>query len=90
MTYKVNFLPQAKEDLDWLRKNDKQSYIKCFDLVREMIENPREGTGKPERLKYFSKEVFSRRVNLRDRIIYTIYETTMEIDVSSCRLHYDY
>jgi len=55
MTYKINFTHQAKEDLDWLRRNDKSSYIKCYDLAREIIDSPREGTGKPERLKYFAK-----------------------------------
>jgi len=89
MTYKINFTHQAKEDLDWLRRNDKTSYIKCYDLAREIIDSPREGTGKPERLKYFAKYVYSRRINLRDRIVYTIYEIIKEIDVSSCRNHYE-
>jgi toxin YoeB len=88
MTYKVNILTQAKEDLDWLRKNDKSSYIKCFDLIRELIEEPRTGLGKPERLKHFEGEVYSRRINLKDRIVYTIYEDIKEIDISSCRYHY--
>ncbi len=89
MAYKLIFLEQAKDDLDWYRKNDKSSYIKCFDLIRKIAENPRIGTGKPERLKYFSNEVYSRRVNLEDRIIYTIYESIKEIDISSCKEHYD-
>lgn len=89
MIYKVNFLQQAKEDLDWFRKNDKPSYIKCFDLIREIIESPREGIGKPERLKYYTGEVYSRRVNLRDRLIYAIYENIFEIDISSCKTHYN-
>ena len=89
LTYKINILKQASKDLDFLRKNDKTSYIKSFDLVRELMINPREGTGKPERLKYFDKEVYSRRVNHKDRLIYTIYEEIKEIDVSSCIGHYN-
>ena len=89
MAYKLKFLEQAKDDLDWFRKNDKSSYIKCFDLIREISESPRIGTGKPERLKYFSNEVFSRRVNHKDRIVYTIYESIQEIDISSCKEHYE-
>ncbi len=53
---KVRILEKAQADLDWFRRNDRTSYIKCFDLVREIIVHPREGTGKPERLKYFEKE----------------------------------
>lgn len=89
MTYKIRILENAQEDLDWLRKNDKTSYIKCFDLVREIINDPRSGTGKPERLRYFEKEVYSRRVNHKDRLVYTIYEALREIDISSFRGHYD-
>ncbi len=89
MTYKLRILDNAQEDLDWLRRNDRTSYIKCFDLVREIIHEPRGGTGKPERLRYFEKEVYSRRVNQKDRMIYTIYETSGEVDISSFRGHYD-
>lgn len=87
--YKVNILNKAQSDLDWFRRNDKNSYIKSFDLVRELMIKPRKGTGKPERLKYFEKEVYSRRVNHKDRLVYTIYEILKEIDITSFRGHYE-
>lgn len=89
MTYKINILENANNDLNYLRRNDKNSYIKVFDFIREMIISPRKGTGKPERLKYFDKEVYSRRINHKDRLVYTIYEYKEEIDISSCRGHYE-
>ena len=89
MTYKINILANADEDLTWPRKNDRTSYIKCFDLVRDVAQNPRTGVGKPERLRYFEQEVYSRRVNQKDRMIYTIYEKIQGIDISSFRGHYD-
>jgi len=89
VTYKINILDNASDDLDWFRKNDRTSYVKIFDLVRELMEDPGNGTGKPERLKYFEKEVYSRRVNHKDRLINTIYESVREIDISSCRGHYE-
>jgi toxin YoeB len=89
MTYRINILKNADKDLDWFRKNDRKGYLKCFDLVRDLMKNPREGIGKPERLKYFDKEVYSRRVNLKDRMIYTIYEDLKEIDVTSFKGHYE-
>jgi toxin YoeB len=88
VTYKINILPNANDDLNWFRRNDKNSYIKAFDLTREMMVNPREGTGKPERLKHFEKEVYSRRVNQKDRVVYTIYENIHEIDITSYKGHY--
>ncbi len=87
--YKIAILEKAQSDLDWFRRNDKSSYIKCFDLVRELMSRPREGKGKPERLKYFEKEVYSRRVNHKDRLIYSIYEEYKEIDITSFRGHYE-
>lgn len=89
MTYKITILKNAEDDLAWFRKNDKQSYVKCFDLVRATAKIPREGIGKPERLKYFENIVYSRRVNLEDRMIYTIYEDKKEIDISSFKGHYE-
>ncbi|MCP5052787.1 MAG: Txe/YoeB family addiction module toxin [bacterium] len=89
MIYKVNILKNADKDLDWFRKNDRKSYLKCFDLVRDIMKHPREGLGKVERLKYFEKEVYSRRVNLEDRMVYTIYEDKKEIDVTSFKGHYN-
>ncbi|MFK7949794.1 MAG: Txe/YoeB family addiction module toxin [Saprospiraceae bacterium] len=89
MSYKLSILPKAESDLAWFKKNDRKSYIKSFDLLRNTLQNPREGIGKPERLKYFEEEVYSRRVNQKDRMIYTIYEEEKEIDVSSFRGHYE-
>ena len=67
---KINILENANNDLNHLRKHDKHSYIKGFDLVPEIMIDPRSGTGKPERLKYFEKEVYSRRVNQKDRLVW--------------------
>jgi Txe/YoeB family toxin of Txe-Axe toxin-antitoxin module len=54
--YKILIVKKAQADLDWFKRSDKNSYLKCFDLVRELMENPRQGTGKPERLKYFDEK----------------------------------
>ena len=45
MIYKINILKNANNDLNWFRKNDKTSYIKSFDMTREIMFNPRIGTG---------------------------------------------
>ena len=89
MTYKISILAKAEDDLAWFRKNDKNSYVKCFDLVRAIADEQREGIGKPERLKYFEGKVFSRRVSQEDRMVYTIYEKEEEIDISSFKGHYE-
>nr|VFJ67159.1 MAG: YoeB-like toxin of type II toxin-antitoxin system [Candidatus Kentron sp. FW] len=60
MIYKVRILKNASRDLDWLRRHDRASYIKFFDLTRQIMEVPRTGIGKPKRLRYFEEEVYSR------------------------------
>jgi len=88
-SWKICILEKAEQDLLWFRKHQKPYYIKCFDLLREIAIDPRQGTGKPERLKYFDQEVWSRRVSYEHRLVYAIYEKIHEIDIVSCKSHYD-
>ena len=64
MVWKISILQKAEKDLEWFRKHERSRYVKCFDFVRELAKAPRSGTGKPERLKYFDREVWSRRVHM--------------------------
>jgi len=89
MTWRVLILPKAEQDLAWFRQHDRTSYVKCFDLVRELAQNPRQGTGKPERLKHFDQEVWSRRVSHEHRVLYVIYAKEELVEVVSCKSHYD-
>jgi toxin YoeB len=89
MAYKVTFLDTAFDDLQALRKSDRNDYVKCFDLFQAIMINPREGIGHPERLKHQdNKEVWSRRINKKDRIIYDISENTETVTIFSCEGHY--
>ncbi len=88
--YKIFIFEDAHEHLRWFRKNDKQSYVKCFDLFLAITQDPRSGIGKPERLKrHPDEEVYSRRVNKKDRVVYTIHEDEKEVDITSFKGHYD-
>ncbi len=90
MAYKVEFWDSAFDDLKALRKNDKNDYVKCFDLFQAIVQNPKEGIGHPERLKYHrNKEIWSRKINKKDRIVYEINDEEEMIVVFSCLGHYD-
>ena len=52
MSWNLRINEQAEKDLKWFRKNNKSLYVKCFDLTRAVLENPYEGIGRPEHLKY--------------------------------------
>lgn len=86
--YKILIVEKAETDLAWFKKNDRKSYLKCFDLLRSVIVTPYEGIGRPEQLKYFEAVVYSRRVNQKDRMIYVIHEELQEVDVTSFKGHY--
>ena len=88
MTWRIVILEKAEADLAWFRKNDRTCYVKCFELVRELMQDPRAGTGKPERLKHFDREVWSRRVSHEHRLVYVIYAEEAFVEITSCRSHY--
>lgn len=90
MKWRVLILPKAENDLAWFRQHDRTNYVKCFDFVRELAQNPHQGTGKPERLKHFDQEVWSRRVSQEDRMVYVIYSEEALVEVVSCKSHYDF
>jgi toxin YoeB len=54
----------------------------------EIAKHPREGSGQPEQLKYFSGEVWSRKVNKKDRFVYEIFEEEIIITVIKALGHY--
>lgn len=90
MAYLLKMDEQANQDLDFLKNNSRQDYVKRFDLIRSIITDPRNGIGKPERLKgYGDQEVYSRRINDKDRISYMIFEDKKEILINRCRGHYN-
>ncbi len=90
MKWCVLILSKAEADLGWFRQHDRTIYVKCFDLVRELALNPRQGTGKPERLKHFEQETWSRRVSHEHRIIYVIYTAETVVEVVSSKSHYNF
>lgn len=90
MTFKLTIRPIAFGQLQILKKGDKNAYLKCFDLILSVIDNPFEGIGKPERLKGFGEIcVYSRRINDKDRLIYNVFDDIKTIEILSCQGHYD-
>ncbi len=56
------------------------------ELIKAIDENPFEGIGKPEPLKYEMTGLWSRRINQKHRLIYEI--TTDIILIHSLKGHY--
>ena len=80
------FQPEFKEDLAFWVKQDRRVANKIVRLIKEILKNPFHGIGKPEHLKYFGADVWSRRITQEHRIVYKVSED--RIDFLSCRYHY--
>jgi len=84
----VAYTDKAKEDIVWWKASGNNKVMKKIAaLVEELRITPKEGTGKPEALKYGLAGRWSRRITREDRIIYTIEEA--RIVIHSLKGHYD-
>ncbi len=87
MSFSIVFLDSSNKDLQKHKKAGNKTLIekiKAFSYECQL--NPRNGLGKPERLKHFSSEVWSREINKQHRFVYEILEA--EILIISLWGHY--
>jgi toxin YoeB len=83
---KISFSPDAYNDyLNWL-DTDRQKFLKITGLIREASRNPALGTGKPELLKNQLSGYWSRRIDEKNRLVYSANDA--EIEIISCKFHY--
>lgn len=80
------FTPTFRKHLLWWAKKDPAKVSKILDLVEVICESPFQGIGKPEPLKYFDDNLWSRRINLEHRLVYRIKDN--RIYFLQCRYHY--
>lgn len=89
MNYQVIISERALQEINHIKKfGDKISYKKIFNFFEELEVNPREGTGQPEKLKHQESDIWSRRINKKDRLIYEINEDVVTVIVLSALGHY--
>lgn len=81
---------QFKRDIKAHHKKKKfKELSKIWELIQEVDlyrERPLEGKGSPELLRHLDEQIYSRRSNAEDRLIYRVGET--DIQLISCRGHY--
>ncbi len=67
--YLVELTTKAIRELQFhYRSGNKSNILKIEQILKELTENPFEGTGNPEPLKYNLAGYWSRRINKKDRI----------------------
>ena len=72
ITYTLVFTEQAKQDIQALKKSEVSAYNKLTRLLKELMEHPTTGTGKPELLKHNLSGLYSRRITRKHRLVYRI------------------
>ena len=83
---KLLWVEESWEDYLYWQKNDKKTLNKINNLIKEIQRTPFEGLGKPEPLKENLSGWWSRRINIKDRLVYKVEEEKLVI--LQCRFHY--
>ncbi|RNI32200.1 Txe/YoeB family addiction module toxin [Hanamia caeni] len=90
MKYDIEFSLEAKQDIERLKKSgDKKLLKKLYAILTELKEHPKTGTGKPELLKYYKTQTWSRRLSEKHRVVYRIYDETVTVLILTSWGHYD-
>ena len=89
MRYTVDIKQVAQEDLKRLLKSEPKTYNKALQLIAELYEHPKTGTGHPEPLKGEPKDRWSRRITAKHRLVYQIEDKEVWVLVLTAYGHYD-
>lgn len=89
MIYELHLPDKVEADIASFKKSEPQSYRKVMRFLDELQDHPRTGTGKPERLKHYKNETWSRHISRKHRLVYEIFEEIVTVKVISTYGHYD-
>jgi toxin YoeB len=76
-------------DLDfvyWQKSGNQKKLDRINRLIAASCESPSTGIGKPERLRFYQAETYSRRINKQHRLVYRVDGERLIILVA--RFHY--
>lgn len=66
----IEYTLQAEEDLDFWKKANNVAVLKRIrKLIEAILQDPYQGIGKPEALRYNLSGCWSRRINKEQRIV---------------------
>ena len=99
-TYVTTYSDEYLKDIKKFSKGGNQQILaKIAAFLKELRGSPKKGTGKPEALKgtrkpealkgYGEREVWSRRINDKHRLVYEILEEEREVKILTAFGHYD-
>lgn len=83
---RIIFSPKAREDQLYFKEHEPKTAAKIKQLVKNIMQAPYDGVGKPEPLKHDLSGRWSRRINREHRLVYSVNGDV--IHIISCRYHY--
>ena len=83
---KISFSESAWEEYLYWQIQDKKTLKKINELLKEIQRTPFTGKGETEGLRGDLCGKWSRRINLKDRLVYEVSDET--ITVLQCKGHY--
>jgi toxin YoeB len=89
MSYILEFSENTLADINKHKKTGDKAALKKIDkLLNELMEHPTTGTGQPEQLKHNLAGLYSRRINQKHRLVYSIDDQVVTVYVLSAWAHY--
>ncbi len=90
MSYHVVLQKLAQKHIAFHKQSGNVALCEKIEtLLQELLEHPREGTGKPEILKGNLSGYWSRRINREHRLVYSIDDNIVTVSVISAKGHYE-
>ncbi len=80
------FTEQSWADYIYWINQDKKTLRKINKLIADVLRSPFEGIGKPEPLKENYSGFWSRRIDEKNRLVYSVTAST--VNIICCRFHY--
>jgi toxin YoeB len=78
---------EALDDLTHWVETDPRKARRILKLVEEVLRTPFTGAGKPEQLRHIGSGIWSRRIDLEHRLVYSVEPNAIRI--LQCRYHYE-
>lgn len=77
---------ECLEDLRYWVDTNRTMAVRVLALMEAVLRDPFTGIGKPEPLKHLGGNVWSRRINEADRLVYEVFADRIEL--LEARYHY--
>ena len=77
---------ECREDIHYWVDTNRKTALRILELMEAVMREPFEGIGKPEHLRRLGGNVWSRRINEVDRLVYEVFDDRVEF--LQARYHY--